>query len=43
MADIIDEIGLDYINHVCDMHDGISAQKLVFEMLTHKNHLFSGE
>jgi xylose isomerase len=37
ISSIIDETGLERIAQVCDLHDGIKAQELIFEMLTHKN------
>jgi xylose isomerase len=37
VSDTIDEIGLERISKVCSLHDGISSQELVYEMLAHKN------
>jgi xylose isomerase len=38
ISDTIDDIGLEHIEQVCDKHDGIGSNELIFEMLTHKKH-----
>jgi xylose isomerase len=37
VSDTIDKTGPERIARVCDSHDGIKAQELILEMLTHKN------
>ena len=37
ISSTIEEIGLERIAKVCDLHDGIKSQELILEMLTHKS------